>query len=324
MNTMNRSTACAAMLALFAPFAVADEAWTMDYAAAKKTATEGSKDLFLEFTGSDWCPPCKMLNQEVFSKEEFVKGAQEHFVLVKLDFPQDDSKLSDEVKKQNQELSEKYAIEGYPTILLCDAEGRPYAATGYQEGGPTEYLKHLEELRGKRVERDAAFKSAGEAEGVAKAKALLAALEAMELDPGVLAAFYSEVIEDIKKNDPEDETGMVKKAAVKEKLAGFEEKINERAQNGDFEGILPIVDEMLKIEGLSADETQEVTLTRALVFAQLGRFDEAIGVVDAAAKIAPESEITPHLEGFKAQLTQARDAAKGGAEGEEAAEEPAE
>jgi thioredoxin-related protein len=312
MTPLNRFTACAAIVALFAPFAAADEAWTMDYAAAKTAAAEGSKDLFLEFTGSDWCPPCKMLNQEVFSKEEFVKGAKEHFVLVKLDFPRDDSKLSDEVKAQNEELSEKYAIEGYPTILLCDAQGRPYAATGYQEGGPEAYLKHLEELRSKRVERDAAFKTAGESEGVAKAKSLLAAIEAMGLEPGVVAKFYGEVVEEIKKNDPQDETGMVKKAALQEKLDAFDGKINERAQGGDFEGILPLVDEMLKTEGLSPDQIQEVTLTRALVFAQLGRFDEALAVIDEAAKIAPDSEITPHLEGFKAQLTQARDAAKGG------------
>lgn len=282
----------------------------MDFAAAKTTAAEGSKDLFLEFTGSDWCPPCMKLNEEVFSKDEFLAGTKDHFVLVKLDFPRDDSKLTDEVKEQNQGLAEKYGVQGFPTVLLCDAQGRPYAATGYRPGGPEEYVKHLEELRAKRVERDAAFKTAESSEGVAKAKALFAALEAMGLEPDTVSSFYGEVIEEIKKNDPDDETGLVRQGAIRESLDTFQQKINERAQEGDFEGILPLVDEVLKTEGLTAAQTQEITLTRALVFAQLGKFDEAIKVVDEAAKIAPDSEITPHLEGFKAQLIEARDAPK--------------
>lgn len=312
MKQLTRSTACAAILALFAPFATADEAWTSDYAAAKTTAAEAGKDLFLEFTGSDWCPPCMRLNSEVFSKEEFLTAAKEHFVLVKLDFPRDKSKLGEETIKQNEELSDQYGIEGFPTIMLCDAEGRPYAATGYRDGGPDGYLKHLEELRAKRVARDAAFKTADESEGVAKAKALYAAIDAMGLETATVTEFYGSVIEDIKKNDPDDETGMVKQAAVQEQLSGFQEKINELAQSGDFEAILPEIDNVLKTDGLSPEQKQEITVTRAIVFAQLGRFDEAIQVVDDAVAIAPESEIAPQLGGLKAQLVEARDAPKDG------------
>lgn len=298
----------AAILALTAPITVAADAWTMDFAAAQKTAAETNKDLFIEFTGSDWCPPCQMLNSEVFSKDEFLTAAAEHFVLVKLDFPNDKSGLTEEIQKQNDELAKKYDVGGFPTIILSDAQGRPYAATGFREGGPADYLAHLATLRENRVKRDEGFKAANAAEGVEKAKALFAALNATGLEFGSLESFYGDEIAAIKANDPDDETGLIKKAAVQTRLAEFEKEINALAEKGDFEGVLLMIDDVLKFEGLEPETIQEITVTRAIVFAQLGRFDEALKTVDEAAKVAPESEIAPHLDGLKAQISAARDA----------------
>ena len=116
------------------------EGWSSDFEAAKKQAAESKKDLLIDFTGSDWCGWCIKLNDEVFKHDAFKAGVKDSFVLVELDFPKDKSKLSEETQKQNKELGEKYAVQGYPTILLCDADGRPYAATGYQKGGPEKYV----------------------------------------------------------------------------------------------------------------------------------------------------------------------------------------
>jgi thioredoxin-related protein len=303
-------TTCAAIVALIAPAFAAGDAWTTDYAAAKEKAAGDGKDLFLEFTGSDWCPPCQMLNREVFSKDEFTSGAKEHFVLVKLDFPNDRSEQSDELQAQNKELSERYSVQGFPTVLLCDAKGRPYAATGYRPGGVENYIEHLEELRGRKATRDAAFEAAAAAEGVDKAKALVEALDAMDLDDQAVQHFYGEIVEQIKASDPDDASGFARKAEVRARIVAFEEKIGELAQNGDFDSVLTEVDEVLKTDGLTPDQTQQITLTRALVFAQQGKFDDAIKVVDEALLISPQSEIASHLDGFKAQLSAARDAAQ--------------
>lgn len=311
MFTRYQAITGAAILALTTPLMIAaDEVWTMDHAAAKTTAAEAGKDLLLEFTGSDWCPPCKMLNSEVFSQEAFLTTAPEHFVLVKLDFPQDKSGLTEEIQEQNTALAEKYGIEGFPTIILSDAEGRPYARTGFQPGGVDSYLEHLDTLRENRIKRDEAFAAAKEAEGVEKAKILVAALDALDLDPEALEQFYGEVIESIKANDPDDESGFAKRSEIQQRINEFQMKITEMAGAGDFEGILTVIDETLKIDGLSADEKQEITLTRALVFIELERYDEALNVVDEAAAIAPESDIIQHLDGFKAQIIAERDAAQ--------------
>ena len=58
----------------------AAEGWITDMDAAKKQAAEQKKDLMIEFTGSDWCPPCMQLRANVFSKPDFQKEAQKNFL----------------------------------------------------------------------------------------------------------------------------------------------------------------------------------------------------------------------------------------------------
>ena len=97
----------------------------------------------LEFTGSDWCPPCIMMGKKVFSKEEFVKAASKNYVLVHLDFPKGDEQLAE----KNRPLQEKYKVSGFPTVILLDSEGMEFnrfIASKYLE--VEKFLEHLKSL----------------------------------------------------------------------------------------------------------------------------------------------------------------------------------
>lgn len=296
------STLGAAFVALQGLAFAGGEGWSSDFAAAKKEAAESKKDLLVDFTGSDWCGWCIKLNKEVFSLDPFKEGVKDKFVLVEIDFPKDKSKLSEETQAQNKELGEKYAIQGYPTILLCDAEGLPYASTGYQEGGPEKYVEHLDELRGNKVKRDEAFASAEKAEGVEKAKALVAALDAMGLQDEMVANFYGDVAKQIKEADPKDETGFGKKAAAKQRLADFQKGLQELAGKQDLDGALALVDKTLKEGGFESDETQQIMMTRAVIFAQQSKSEEALKAVDEAIRFAPESSLIPGIKAFRQRI----------------------
>lgn len=119
--------------------------WIDDYDKALQIAKAEKKHVLLDFTGSDWCGWCMKLEEEVFSKSEFKNFAKENLVLVTVDFPHK-KKLSAKVKSQNDSLSSKFNIEGYPTIILLDATGRKVGETGYQDGGPVKYVAHLKKL----------------------------------------------------------------------------------------------------------------------------------------------------------------------------------
>ncbi len=120
--------------------------WVTDWDKAKQTAQQQNKDLLIDFSGSDWCGWCKRLDAEVFKKPEFAAAGKD-FVFVLIDFPSDKSKQSDELQAQNKKLAEEFKVKGFPTIFLTGSDGKPYAQTGYQEGGPAAYLEHLEELK---------------------------------------------------------------------------------------------------------------------------------------------------------------------------------
>src|SRR6266702_7008943 len=93
--------------------------WQTDLSKAQAQAKKENKLVMLDFTGSDWCGWCIKLNKEVFSQPEFAKYAKENLVLVEVDFPRR-KEQTEEMKKANQALQEKYKIEGYPTLIVLN------------------------------------------------------------------------------------------------------------------------------------------------------------------------------------------------------------
>ena len=120
--------------------------FTDDFDAALKKAAAENKTVFALFTGSDWCIWCKRLEGEVLSQKAFSDEVCKTFVPVFLDFPSNKALVKAATAKRNKELSEKYSIRGYPTVLLLDAKGEVLAQTGYQKGGPEKYLAHVKGL----------------------------------------------------------------------------------------------------------------------------------------------------------------------------------
>lgn len=123
-------------------FAATPEGWTTNLDKAFEKAKAENKSLLVEFTGSDWCPPCIAMRKNVFSKKEFVAAASKKYILVELDFPKGDSA----VKEQNEPLAEKYKIDGFPTVILFTPEGKEFSRFYASEFPKTEdFLKHLDE-----------------------------------------------------------------------------------------------------------------------------------------------------------------------------------
>jgi thioredoxin-related protein len=123
--------------------AAAPPGWTNNYAKAVETAKAENKNLLLDFTGSDWCGYCKLLDKQVFSTPQFKEWAK-NYVLVQVDFPH--APLAAHLKAQNDDLKAKYPVTGYPTIVIMDASGAVLARkVGYQPGsGPAAYIDELD------------------------------------------------------------------------------------------------------------------------------------------------------------------------------------
>ncbi len=109
-----------------------------------KTAEADKKPVVLEFTGSDWCPPCKMMEKQVFSTKEFQDFSASDIVFVKLDFPRSKEQAA-EVKARNEELVKKFNIEGFPTLVVLDSQGKELARqVGFLAGGPSAVIDWIQ------------------------------------------------------------------------------------------------------------------------------------------------------------------------------------
>ena len=127
--------------------ALAEESWTTDLPAAQAQAKKEKKMVFVNFTGSDWCGWCKKLQKEVFTTKEWNDYAKEKLVLVEIDFP-NQKKQSDTLKKANAALQARYKADGFPTLVVMDAEGKElWRQVGYMAGGPKAWIAKLDALK---------------------------------------------------------------------------------------------------------------------------------------------------------------------------------
>lgn len=125
--------------------ALASDGWMMDHAKAFAKAKAENKPLLVDFTGSDWCTWCMVLKKEVFSQKEFKDYAQKNFVLLEVDFPMR-KPLSNEQKRRNEALKEKYGVIGFPTVLVLNPDGQPLGKLNYEPGGPKAFIEKLEKI----------------------------------------------------------------------------------------------------------------------------------------------------------------------------------
>jgi len=158
------------------------ESWITNMDEAMKIAKNENKQILMNFTGSDWCPACIQLHDEVFEKAAFKAYAKQHFVLVEFDFP-NKNKQTEAQKAHNNKWLEKYNIQYYPTVLISDAAGNTYAETSYLEGGAENYITHLKGLLSSKIKYDELVADQ-EAQGLNRARLLdeLLSLEGIIVD----------------------------------------------------------------------------------------------------------------------------------------------
>ena len=301
--------------------------WTEDINSAIEQAAEEDKDLLIFYTGSDWCPPCKLLEDEVLSQKEFLFEIDPHYLLVKLDFPQQ-VEQDPELKARNTEWATRFGVEGFPTVVLTDVSLKPYAFLGYEEGGFQNYLAMIEEARQVRITRDEKLKLAAAAEGTEKAKLLDEAIGGMK--EALVRVYYPDVIEEIIELTPKNELGlrtkwnaqaesemrkmmladmlMVSRIERPDRAIAFIDEVLSEMEFPDQqkfdalqiklslvrqlqkpELVNSLMDEMLAIEGLTDDSRQRLLVKRLLLMVGAGQKELATNQLEESLKKFPGS-----------------------------------
>ncbi len=108
-----------------------------DWKALLAKAKKSGKPFFVDFY-TTWCGPCKTMSKTTFKDEKVGKFANENFVAYKMDAE----------KGEGIQLSEKYEVQAYPTIMFFDKDGKKIGeAVGLQDAKL--FLATLKEYKAK-------------------------------------------------------------------------------------------------------------------------------------------------------------------------------
>jgi len=297
-----------------------DPGFTEDAKEAIARAADQDKDIIFLFTGSDWCPPCKRLEEEVLSEKDFLFEVSKDYVLVKLDFPKI-TKQSEELVRQNKEYGKKFGVEGYPTLVLTDNQLKPFAFAGYESGGFENYLALLENARVLRVERDKNLKEAEGKKGAERAKLLDLAIGKMREE--IVRVYYADVVAEIVELDSDNSLKLREKwnagadaemrkvvmtdllmvarlekpkLAIQfidevleeidfndaERLEIYQMKLNLVRQLEDDRLTDQLLDEMIGLEAVQGETRQRLIVKKIYLMIGSGRREEALKTLDKA------------------------------------------
>jgi len=78
-----------------------------------ETAKKENKVVFVDMV-TDWCMPCKLMDEEVFSHPETAAYMNKNFINYKVDAEKDNGPM----------VSLVYQVEAFPTLLFVDGEGK--------------------------------------------------------------------------------------------------------------------------------------------------------------------------------------------------------
>jgi thioredoxin-related protein len=281
-------------LASTGPFRPGDasqyDGWMQDFEAAQVLARQENKDVMIAFYGSDWCGWCIRMAQEVLHQKSFHDRTKNNLVLVFADFPRNPvAKAKVQDAKRNEKLSEKFAVDGYPTIVFTDSDGRPFGVSGYVEGGVTAFMEHISELRSAKKERDELFakiESSDDEGRFEAAKEALAWLRERDLI-GHYAETLNQWYELAEKMDPENE---------KEQLEGFFEVkwtaglvSLDREDKDEIQAAVDDFDAWNKEHTIrNADRGARLNLLAAIMLAGIEKEDEAYKYIQAGLQYDSE------------------------------------
>lgn len=278
----------------------AGDAWRTDFDAAKEAAAKAGRHLLVDFSGSDWCGWCIRLDDEVFSKPEFVAGATNDFVLCILDFPQkpeNRAKIPEAVQKRNQELMKQHGVRGFPTVLLFDDKGALYSRTGYREGGPAPYLAHLADLKKGKVIGDELFAKARQPglAGADKARALDAALAAV---PESMLADHVADMEEVVGIDADGAMGL--KAKHLKRLLLEKARVARRAR--DMAGAIKLYEQVVSETKPTGEELQDLLMEKSSMHYASEDKEAAKKAMDEALAAAPDSKNAERIRTLRAKI----------------------
>ena len=278
--------------------------WYTDFDEASKKAARSKKNIFLLFSGDDWDETSAGFKESVLFTEEFLSSASKKYVLLNLDFSQEQyakTELSEDATQEQKDEAEKilseyekkekfvldYHVQQYPAMFIISSEGFYIDLINYDESFKTvaDFNAKLADHQGVIENASTLMQSVKKAEGLKKVAAID---ELYEATPSDYQPLLSPLFKDVMSLDKENMSGLLGKF----ELADSYIQSFEVASAGDTEGAAALMVSAAENSSyhLDAEQKQQAYYTGAYILSLSGSrdFDKILDLLQKAYDIAPE------------------------------------
>lgn len=266
--------------------------WLKDFEEAQEIAREENKNILLFFTGSDWDEVSQELISEVFPSKAFLSKIASQYILLQVDFPDDESLTSEEEFYKNYTLASRFALSGIPAAILVTKDG--YIIDSYSEHSQAktanDYVKQIQKAKNKAKKIISLTKQMEKAEGVQKAKLIGKLLDLFNPDYKHL---YADLTYQIPELDPNNKTKLNDKYVV---AITYTKAMNAYSV-GEVEEAIELLVNLGTNKKISKKDVQEAYYTAAFLNAENGySLEKSIEYLNLSLAADPESNIAQNIQ----------------------------
>jgi tetratricopeptide (TPR) repeat protein len=278
---------------------VSNPGWVSEIGRALDRAQAQHKDVLFRFAASADAATGGT-EASLLDSEEFRGTMSAMFVLVRLAPSREASPAHlTEITTWAQRLG----VARFPTFVLLDAEGRPYAKSELGAVDVASYQREFQRLREIHTKRDQTLALASRATGLDRAKLLDQALTAVA---PFADSEYAELERQIVKLDPQNALGFKSKyesAVVSRELdAVIQNEVYPLADRGKYAAAIARLDRLIAEAKSPRPQLQLLTAFKGQLYYSLGDKRRAARFLDDAIAIDPQSESAARARAAKLQL----------------------
>lgn len=272
--------------------------WSPGYDQARQRAIRSRKDILIAFTVRRLDAASRHFEEHFLTQPSFAETLTKNFELVWLDASEQGGDKEDSPGFQ---LRRQFDVTSFPTVVLANWLGQPYAYTGFRPGSLENYLQHLEVLRQKNVIRNQMLVKARASQGLQRAELLAASIP--ELGQQRSAKFYGDLMREILSLDPQQQNESTQ--AVNRQLADLEftRKLADLDRDLRWAEMVELIDRYIAEQNLAGAHRQAALLTRLDVHRRQEDLPRIIQTLQEIIQINPYNRHGQQASAILAKIT---------------------
>lgn len=252
--------------------------WSQNFDYSKARALRRGADMMICFTVRDWSAVCRKFEEHFLHQPDFINGVEGAYELVHFDLS-----LGDD--SPGAELLARFEIAAYPTVVLADSQGVPYAVTGFRPGDISSYVEHVWKLRAQKQARQQLRAQARNVQGVERAGLLAQAVPPLGAHRS--AKFYGDMMREAIILDPNDTTGFIGEFEFQLADLAYIQELRRLDEAYQWRQMAELTDRHIENMNLTGSRKQAALMNRFDIERRQGSVTKMVGTLREIVELNP-------------------------------------